>query len=76
YKADWYGSEVVNVSRFYPSSQICSGCGNRQKMPLHIRTYQCDRGLILDRDLNAAINLERTASSAGIACRALHQPVA
>lgn len=76
YKAGWYGSEVVFVNRFYPSSQICSSCGNRQKMPLHIRTYQCSCGLILDRDLNAAINLERAGSSSVLACGASHQPAA
>lgn len=76
YKANWYGSEVLTANRFYPSSQLCSSCGNRQKMPLKERTYQCGCGLLLDRDLNAAINLEKTASSAGFACGGSYQPMA
>ncbi|NEP84790.1 MAG: transposase [Okeania sp. SIO3B3] len=39
YKCEWYGSELVIADRFYPSSQICSNCGNQQKMPLNVRTY-------------------------------------
>jgi len=30
YKASWYGSKVVLIDKFYPSSQLCSGCGSRQ----------------------------------------------
>ncbi|MBS9771774.1 MAG: transposase [Trichodesmium erythraeum GBRTRLIN201] len=44
------------AGRFYPSSQICSHCGYKQKMLLHKRTYECDNcGLKADRDFNAAI---------------------
>lgn len=57
YKCEWYGSELTVIDRFYPSSQLCSCCGNRQPMPLHMRTYNCqDCGASLDRDLNAARN--------------------
>ncbi|NEO53847.1 MAG: IS200/IS605 family element transposase accessory protein TnpB [Okeania sp. SIO3B5] len=59
YKCEWYGSELVIADRFYPSSQICSNCGHQQKMPLHLRTYECSEcGFETDRDLNAAINLK------------------
>ena len=59
YKCQWYGASLVIVNRFFPSSQLCSGCGHQQKMPLHIRTYDCPGcGLSIDRDLNASINLE------------------
>ncbi len=74
YKCEWYGSQLVVIDRFYPSSQLCSnGCGNRQPMPLHLRTYDCQRcGISLNRDLNAAINIrnysETAASSAVKAC--------
>lgn len=52
--------ELRRVDRFYPSSQICSGCGERKKMPLHVRLYDCDHcGMKMDRDLNASINLQR-----------------
>ncbi|NES01381.1 MAG: transposase [Okeania sp. SIO2F4] len=57
YKCEWYGSELVIAPRFYPSSQICSQCGHKQKMPLHKRTYKCERcGLETDRDFNVAVN--------------------
>ncbi|MGY4590559.1 putative transposase [Thermostichus sp. MS-CIW-40] len=69
YKARLYGCQVVVVDRFYPSSQLCSGCGHQQKMPLQERVFCCPCcGLELDRDLNAALNLlrwYRTTSSSG-----------
>ena len=70
YKARLYGCQVVVADRFYPSSQLCSGCGHRQKMPLQERVFRCSCcGLELDRDLNAALNLLRwyrtTPSSGG-----------
>ncbi|NEN91647.1 MAG: IS200/IS605 family element transposase accessory protein TnpB, partial [Okeania sp. SIO3H1] len=59
YKCEWYGSELVIADRFYPSSQLCSHCGQKQKMPLHKRTYECTAcGFTADRDFNAAVNLE------------------
>jgi putative transposase len=71
YKCQRYGSELVIVDRFYPSSQLCSDCGHQQKMPLKERVYNCPScGITLDRDLNAAINLSRTVGLTGIACGA------
>ncbi len=54
---------AIFVSRFYPSTKTCSGCGHvKKRMPLKYRTYICLQcGLHIDRDLNAAINLEREA---------------
>ncbi len=58
YKTHWYGSEVVVVDRFFPSSKTGSNCGHVQDMPLNVRTYDCrDCGISIDRDLNASINL-------------------
>lgn len=58
-KAESYGIEVVLADRFYPSSQICSHCGNRRSIKLSERTYKCPVcGLEIDRDLNASINLK------------------
>ncbi len=58
YKCSRYGSELLIADRFYPSSQLCSCCGYKQKMPLNVRVYECvNCGLSIDRDLNAAINL-------------------
>lgn len=70
YKASWYGSKVIIIDRFYPSSQLCSGCGSRQPMPLQLRTYDCQRcGVSLDRDLNAAINIKKLFGNCGKLCR-------
>lgn len=58
YKCRWYGKSLVKIGRFEPSSQICSKCGHRQKMPLDRRVYVCPKcGQTIDRDLNAAINI-------------------
>lgn len=59
YKAELYGIEVVLADRFYPSSKTCSCCGNYKKdLKIKDRIYICDEcGLIIDRDINAAINL-------------------
>lgn len=52
------GGDIILVDRFYPSSQLCSCCGHRQKMPLSFRTYVCEGcGFSCDRDHNAAMNL-------------------
>lgn len=60
YKCQQYGIELRQVDRFYPSSQICNQCGNRQKMPLYKREYRCNNcGMIEDRDINASINLKQ-----------------
>ena len=48
----------LEVERFYASSQTCSRCGARQKMPQDVRVYDCPHcGLSLDRDINAAKNM-------------------
>ena len=61
YKTAWYGSRLVAADRWYPSSKICSGCGSRKpRLLLAERSYGCEYcGMVLDRDLNAAINLAR-----------------
>ncbi|EJT6665617.1 transposase [Clostridium perfringens] len=51
--------ELRIVDRFYPSSKTCSNCGKVKKdLKLSDRIYKCDCGLIIDRDLNASINLK------------------
>lgn len=58
YKAKWYGRKVVKISRWFPSSQICSKCGIKTgKKPLHIRKWICECGAEHDRDINASINI-------------------
>jgi putative transposase len=61
YKCEWRGIELVKADRFYPSSKTCSGCGHiKQDLKLRDRTYVCEEcGLVIDRDANAAINLQK-----------------
>jgi putative transposase len=63
YKTMWYGSTLIKAARWFPSSKTCSSCGAvKAKLGLHERAYHCERcGLVIDRDLNAAINLARHA---------------
>jgi putative transposase len=69
YKAAWYGSQVVLADRWEPSSKTCSGCGwYDETLALADRTFHCRNprvacGLVLDRDLNAALNLVQLAGS-------------
>ena len=59
YKADWYGKEIIKINRWYPSSQICSNCGNHDgKKSLEIREWTCPICHTRhDRDINASINI-------------------
>ena len=59
YKLSDRGKTLVKVDKFYPSSQLCSCCGNRKKLTLSDRKYICTCGLEIDRDLNAAINIKK-----------------
>ena len=57
YKAAWRGVTVVVANRFFPSSKMCHACGQVHDIPLSARTMECDCGHVMDRDLNAALNL-------------------
>jgi putative transposase len=61
YKGQWYGCQIILAPRFYPSTKRCSHCGHiKVEMDLGTRVYICDHcGLVIDRDLNAALNLEQ-----------------
>ena len=62
YKAEWYGSQVVTIDRFFPSSKLCRKCGQiKEELTLATRLLVCDCGHIEDRDLNASINIEAEA---------------
>jgi len=61
YKAEVTGSEVIVADRFYPSTQTCCICGQIHDMPLEKRMMVCDCGNTMDRDENAATNLENMA---------------
>ncbi len=71
-KAACAGRRVVAVPPAY-TSQDCSGCGERVPKSLSVRTHVCPScGLVLDRDENAARNIQR----AGQALRGLATMVA
>ncbi|HEV8194541.1 MAG TPA: RNA-guided endonuclease TnpB family protein, partial [Ktedonobacterales bacterium] len=69
YKAAWYGSRVILADRWEPSSKTCSSCGwMNDDLTLADRIFRCRNprapcGLVLARDLNAAINLSKLAGS-------------
>ena len=59
YKLADRGKLFVKVDKWFPSSQICNGCGSIHKLELSERTYRCpDCGTVIDRDLNAALNIK------------------
>lgn len=57
--APTYGTDVIHIGRFEPTTQTCSVCGTPGgKKPLHVRVWTCaECGTILDRDYNAAVNI-------------------
>ena len=58
YKASRYGRTFGRVSRFFPSTRMCSDCGQvNDKMALNVRAWDCPCGSHHDRDLNAAHNV-------------------
>lgn len=62
YKAIWNGEELMVAHRFFPSSRLCRHCDSiNSELMLSDRMWACDCGAILDRDLNAAINLRNLA---------------
>ena len=62
YKASWYGRTIIKIPSNYPSSQLCSSCGykNKKVKNLKIRKWTCPKcGSVHDRDINASINILR-----------------
>ena len=60
YKSVWDNIPVIIADRFFPSSKLCSCCGNIKKdLKLSDRIYKCECGNVIDRDFQAALNLKR-----------------
>ena len=60
YKSEWNNIQVIIADRFFPSSKLCSCCGKIKKdLKLSERIYKCECGNIIDRDLQAALNLKK-----------------
>ena len=64
YKCKWSNVNLIIANRWFPSSKLCSGCGNKkEKLSLSERIYICEKcGIEIDRDFNAAINLKNLAA--------------
>lgn len=59
YKSKLHNITVIIADRFFPSSKICSCCGNIKKdLKLNDRIYKCECGNIIDRDFQASLNLK------------------
>ncbi|MEU5158170.1 RNA-guided endonuclease TnpB family protein [Streptomyces sp. NPDC020875] len=76
YKAARYGRTFVKTGRFEPTSQVCSLCGVKDgPKPLNVRVWTCGAcGAVLDRDINAAVNVAKAAGLAVSACGAQVRP--
>ena len=60
YKSAWNTIPVIIADRFFPSSKLCSCCGNIKKdLKLSDRIYKCECGNVIDRDYQAALNLKK-----------------
>ncbi|OEV29152.1 hypothetical protein AN219_18090 [Streptomyces nanshensis] len=75
-KAAKFGRRFVRIGRFEPTSQVCSVCGVKDgPKPLHVRIWECEGcGAVLDRDVNAAVDVAKAAGLAVSACRAQVRP--
>jgi putative transposase len=71
YKSLLHGNTIIVADKWFLSSKKCSGCGHvKETLSLSEREYVCENcGLVIDRDLNAAINLRNYAlNQLGMAC--------
>ena len=59
YKSNWYGRDIIEVNRFFPSSKLCNNCGHKNDdLTLKDREWVCSScNVTHNRDYNAAINI-------------------
>jgi len=71
YKAQERGKHFVEVGKYFPSTQLCSSCGHKQKMGLSQRTFECEScHLSIGRDYNSSISIKAAGLSVLNACGA------
>ena len=60
YKADWYGRDIIEIDKWFPSSKLCSVCGyKKEDLTLNDREWKCPKcGSTHNRDFNASKNIE------------------
>ena len=60
YKSKWYGRDLIEIDRYYPSSKLCCKCGfKNDDLKLSDREWECPKCEVThDRDYNAAINIK------------------
>ena len=60
YKANWYGRDIIEVDRYFPSTKLCSCCGYKNNsLTLNDREWECPECKVVhDRDFNSSINIE------------------
>ena len=68
YKKEWYGGTVILANTYFPSSKLCFCCGSKKEvLKLSEREYVCTEcSSVLDRDLNASLNLKKLAVSSTV----------
>jgi putative transposase len=64
YKCELYSTQLFVADRWFPSSKTCSNCGTKKEiLSLSERVFECSHcGIVIDCDLNVAINLSKTVS--------------
>ena len=70
YKLEELGKQLVKIDKWFPSSKMCSECGNvKEKLLLSDGTYCCEVcGMILDRDHNASRNIRNEGMRMVLGC--------
>ena len=65
YKADWYGTVIVEASRSFPSSKSCHRCNTVNQQLKREKHWKCPTcGAQHERNENAALNLLKLALEA------------